>query len=85
MADALARLGAQVEESADGLAVTGPIPVHAAPVRLEDPADHRIVMALALLGTRLPGGVELCHPEAVAKSWPGFFDWVGRIGVVTRL
>ena len=49
---------------------------------LPAPADHRIVMSLALLGTVLPGGVVLEHAEAAAKSWPGFFEWLGRVADV---
>lgn len=49
---------------------------------LPAPADHRVVVALALLGTVLPGGVALAHAEAAAKSWPGFFAWLGRVAEV---
>jgi 5-enolpyruvylshikimate-3-phosphate synthase len=49
---------------------------------LPAPADHRVVMALALLGTVCRGGVALPHPEAVAKSWPDYFAWLARIADV---
>ena len=42
-------------------------------------------MALALLGTRLPSGVELSNPMAIEKSWPGYFEWLGRVCQVTIL
>ena len=61
------------------------MPVHEAPVFVPTPADHRIVMAIALLGTRIPGGVEIGNPEAVAKSWPGYFEWLGRVSEVTSV
>lgn len=84
MARGLAALGARVEELEDGLVVHGPIARGAGPVAVPATADHRVVMALALLGTVRAGGVRLPHPGAVAKSWPGFFDWLGRTARVTR-
>ncbi len=62
----------------DGLVIDGPVHAAAGPVELPAPEDHRVVMALALLGTLLPGGVLLPHAEAAAKSWPGYWDWLGR-------
>jgi 5-enolpyruvylshikimate-3-phosphate synthase len=53
------------------------------PVELPAPADHRVVMALSLLGTLVPAGVRVGNREAVAKSWPGFFAWLGRVAEVT--
>lgn len=82
MARALAALGAPVEELHDGLLLRGPVPAGTTPVAVPAPADHRVVMALALLGTVRPGGVRLPHPRAVAKSWPDFFDWLGRVARV---
>lgn len=41
--------------------------------------DHRIVMALSLLCT-LVGG-EICGAEAVAKSFPDFFERLAALGV----
>ena len=83
MADALHRLGVACEEYPDGLRIDGPMPVHAEAVQFEPPDDHRVVMALALLGTRLPGGVEMTNPQAVDKSWPEFFGWLGRVSEIT--
>ena len=82
MAALLTALGVRCEERPDGLEVEGPLPAHDAPVRVPTPDDHRIVMAAALLGTRIPGGLEIDNPECVAKSWPGYFDWLGRVSSV---
>ncbi len=73
--------GCAIEELADGCVVRGPPRTRTSsePLRLPAPADHRVVMALALLGTWLPGGVRLDHATAVSKSWPGFWDWLGRV------
>lgn len=84
MAGALQALGVTCEEHPDGLTVEGPMPVHEAPVFVETPDDHRIVMAVSLLGTRIPGGVDIANAEAVAKSWPDYFDWLASVSEVTR-
>ena len=47
---------------------------------LDSHGDHRVAMALTVLLT-LVGG-ELNGAEAVAKSWPGFFDALQDLGVV---
>jgi hypothetical protein len=49
---------------------------------LPAPADHRVVMALALLGAVLPSGVVVDHAEAVSKSWPEYFAWLARCAEV---
>ncbi len=41
--------------------------------------DHRIVMALSSLCT-LTGG-EISGAEAVRKSWPGYFETIGKLGI----
>ncbi len=48
-------------------------------VPLEGHNDHRIVMACALLLTRLGGRIEGC--EAVAKSYPDFFEVLAGCGI----
>jgi len=82
MAAGLAAAGVEVDEMQDGMTVTGPIP-HRGPTRkIPTTRDHRVVMALALLGTVLEDGVVLQNETAVAKSWPGYFDWLRRVAHV---
>lgn len=69
VATELARLGARVEERDDGLSIW-PSPLRAARVATYD--DHRIAMAFALIGLRVPG-VEIADPGCVAKTFPDFF------------
>jgi 3-phosphoshikimate 1-carboxyvinyltransferase len=69
LAAELRRLGAGVEESADGLTIC-PRPLRGAAVRTY--GDHRMAMALALVGLRVPG-VEITDPGCVAKTYPDFF------------
>ena len=67
----LAKLGATVEESADGLAITPPGRITAAYIDTYN--DHRMAMSFALAGLRCPGLV-INGPECVRKTFPGFFD-----------
>ena len=80
MAELLKSLGGRCEERPDGLIVHGPLPQQGATLVVPTPDDHRIVMAAALLGTRLKQGVFIENPEAANKSWPGFFHWLTAWG-----
>jgi 3-phosphoshikimate 1-carboxyvinyltransferase len=70
LATELRRIGAEVEESADGLTIT-PRPLHGAVV--ETYKDHRMAMSLALVGLRVPG-VVIKNPGCVGKTYPRFFE-----------
>lgn len=82
MAAGLRAAGARTEETEDGLVVTGPIQDGGATRSIPTTRDHRVVMALGLLGTVLEKGIVLQNEAAVAKSWPGYFDWLGRVADV---
>jgi 3-phosphoshikimate 1-carboxyvinyltransferase len=69
LATELRRLGAGVEEFADGLTIT-PRPPRGATVETYN--DHRMAMSLALVGLLVPG-VVIADPGCVAKTYPGFF------------
>jgi 3-phosphoshikimate 1-carboxyvinyltransferase len=69
LAAELRRLGAGVEEFADGLTIT-PRSLHGAEVETYN--DHRMAMSLALVGLRVPG-VVIRNPCCVSKTYPGFF------------
>jgi 3-phosphoshikimate 1-carboxyvinyltransferase len=69
LATELRRLGAGVEEFADGLTIL-PRPLHGAEVQTWN--DHRMAMSLALAGLRVPG-VVVCDPGCVTKTYPGYF------------
>jgi 3-phosphoshikimate 1-carboxyvinyltransferase len=75
LATELRRLGAGVDEFADGLTIT-PGPLHGAVVETYN--DHRMAMSLALIGLRVPG-VILSNPGCVAKTYPGFFEDLERL------
>ncbi|MEO8601982.1 MAG: 3-phosphoshikimate 1-carboxyvinyltransferase [bacterium] len=69
VASELTRLGARVEERADGLTVW-PSALHGGAVETYD--DHRIAMAFALIGLKVPG-VVIQAPGCVAKTFPDYF------------
>ncbi len=57
-------------------------PPHPPVVPLAGHNDHRIVMANALLLTRIGGRVDGCH--AVAKSYPDFFEVLAACGIEVK-
>jgi len=69
LAAELRRIGAGVEERADGLVIT-PRPLHGA--EIETYNDHRMAMSLALVGLRVPG-IQIKNPGCVGKTYPHFF------------
>jgi 3-phosphoshikimate 1-carboxyvinyltransferase len=70
LATELRKVGAQVEEFADGLTIT-PRPLHGADIETYN--DHRMAMSMALIGLKIPG-IVIHNPGCVAKTYPGFFD-----------
>ncbi len=69
----LRAFGSAAAETPDGLAIPpGPPRAPAGPAEVDGAGDHRIVMAAAMLATRAP--CVLRGAEAVAKSYPSFFD-----------
>jgi 3-phosphoshikimate 1-carboxyvinyltransferase len=70
LATELRRLGAEVEERADGLTIH-PRALRGAAVDTYN--DHRMAMSLALIGLKVPG-VVIRNPGCVAKTYPGFFQ-----------
>jgi 3-phosphoshikimate 1-carboxyvinyltransferase len=71
----LRRVGAGVEEFADGLTIT-PRPLHGA--EIETYNDHRMAMSMALIGLRVPG-IVIKNPGCVAKTYPGFWEDLERL------
>lgn len=69
LAAELRKLGAAVEERADGLRIE-PGPLHGAEIATYD--DHRMAMSLALVGLRVPG-VAILDPGCVSKTYPDYF------------
>jgi len=75
LATELRRVGAGVDEFADGLTIT-PRPLHGA--EIETYNDHRMAMSMALIGLKVPG-IVIKNPGCVAKTYPGFFADLERL------
>jgi len=76
MATELGKLGAQVENGPDWLALDGPVALRAAEIDTYD--DHRIAMCFALAAT---GGVPVVirDPRCVSKTFPTFFEVLASV------
>jgi 3-phosphoshikimate 1-carboxyvinyltransferase len=75
--EVLTAVGATVEQLPDGLTITPGAP---RPALLNSYADHRMVMAAAVLGLAVDG-VRVADPGAVTKTLPDFVDrWAGLLG-----
>jgi 3-phosphoshikimate 1-carboxyvinyltransferase len=71
--DGLRALGARISEREDGFEVVG-VPNRLRGGRLDAHGDHRLAMLGAVAGLASQHGVELEGAEAVAISFPGFFE-----------
>jgi 3-phosphoshikimate 1-carboxyvinyltransferase len=73
----LRAMGGQVQETEDGLQITGGIPLHGA--RLDSFGDHRIAMAFAIAGLFAEGETVITNTECVNTSYPGFYQALENI------
>lgn len=72
----LTKMGARIEETADGLIIDGPQPLSDAVCQSH--GDHRMAMALAVAGMAA-GGVEIEEADCVAISYPHFFSHIVKL------
>jgi 3-phosphoshikimate 1-carboxyvinyltransferase len=78
VADALRACGARIRAHEDGWTITG-VPSRLRGGRVDARGDHRIAMLGAVAGLASREGVEIRGAEAVAISFPGFFDLLGSV------
>lgn len=78
LAEEFGKMNIKVELKDDSLYVTGGRP-KAAKVSSHD--DHRIAMAEAVAALGATGRISIKDSHCVAKSYPGFFDDLGKLGV----
>lgn len=78
MAEELKKFGTAVSIHNDTIVVY-PAEFHAPTQTLSGHGDHRIVMSLAVLCTLTGGEIE--GAEAVAKSYPDFFEAISALGI----
>ena len=77
IAKELPKLGVQVEEGASEWTITPPKNGVYTSASIDTYNDHRMAMAFAVAGLRVPG-VQINNPGCVAKTFPDFWErWTG--------
>jgi 3-phosphoshikimate 1-carboxyvinyltransferase len=71
----LNRIGVGAQETPDGLIIEGGSP-RGAQIRTYN--DHRIAMSFAVAGLAA-AGMKITDEQCVHKSFPGFWDALGRL------
>jgi len=77
LAAELTRMGCTVQTTADSVTLD-PGGRHDRPVTIETYHDHRMAMALAVLGLSR-GGISIRNPACVSKSYPTFWRDLARV------
>lgn len=73
----LQAMGADVEETEDGMIIHGGKPLHGAII--DSKADHRIAMTFAIVGCLAEGETEILGAECVEISYPNFYQDLERL------
>jgi len=77
MASELTKVGVDVEELSDGLIIRGGKKIRGGHIHSHD--DHRIAMSMAICGLFSEEGIDIDGSEAVAISFPNFFEIIKTI------
>lgn len=77
---ALAHAGCDVEPGEDSITVRGRAEGVSGGASVDGLDDHRLVQALAIAALRGKGGLTITGSDAVAKSYPNFFEDLTRLG-----
>jgi 3-phosphoshikimate 1-carboxyvinyltransferase len=77
MARQLRAMGAELEETSDGLVIPGGQQLQGATVDSE--TDHRVAMSLAVAALGATGSTRIARAEAAAVSYPNFWDDLARL------
>lgn len=83
MADGLSRLGAEINETEDGLIIKGVGSLNGGEVKGYN--DHRIVMSLAVAAVSAKEDIIISEPESINKSYPTFFEEFKKLGGHTNV
>ncbi len=75
----LNKLGAVVTIDGDDLTIEPPPGGKIKPAAIDTYDDHRMAMSFAVVGLAAPG-VVINDPGCVAKTFPRFFEYLGRLG-----
>jgi len=79
VAQELGKLGAEIEETPDGMIINGPVRLRGAAVSSH--GDHRLGMALAVAGLVAEGETRILDAGCIADSFPGFAQTLVQLGV----
>ena len=75
------REGLATEEGDDLIVSSDPaLAGQTLPAEIDTFADHRIAMSFALAGLKI-GGITILDPKCVGKTYPGYWDALGSLGV----
>jgi 3-phosphoshikimate 1-carboxyvinyltransferase len=84
LATELRKLGARVDEFADGLVIDPPQPDRLHGAKIHTYNDHRMAMSFALAGLLIPG-VTILDPGCVKKTYPDFWTDLETLRTSSRL
>ena len=77
MAENLSAMGADVEETVDGMIIHGGKPLHGATI--DSHLDHRIAMTFAITAALAEGETEILGAECVNISYPDFYQDLNKL------
>ncbi|QNM05515.1 3-phosphoshikimate 1-carboxyvinyltransferase [Qiania dongpingensis] len=72
MAEGLSAMGADVEETEDGMVIRGGLPLHSAVI--DSRQDHRIAMSFTVAGLMSDGIPDIKGQDCVSISYPAFYE-----------
>ena len=75
----LKKLGANIEETEDGMVIEGPVTLHGGTTTSH--GDHRIGMSMAVAGLGAKETVKVLDVESIDVSFPGFFRYIQKMQV----
>jgi 3-phosphoshikimate 1-carboxyvinyltransferase len=82
VAEGLRRMGATVDDFADGMEITGGAPLKGA--EIHSLGDHRIAMAFAIAGLFAEGETVIRDVECIETSYPGFIRELEQLQAMGR-
>lgn len=74
-----AKIGIKIDLNGDQMTIHGGTILYSAEV--DSNHDHRIAMCLAIVGTKINGGLTIRNAEAVSKSYPEFWEHFDQLSV----
>ncbi len=77
----LAKIGVRSRHGDDWIEITGNPEGYKGGIEVDCRGDHRIAQMLTIVGLRCEKGLTLRGAQCVSKSYPEFFEDLGRMGV----